>query len=396
MTSIRRLLSGISSSAVTWAARYEVTAPVRQKPTAPIEPVRRGFSDHSDFRSAEEAEHSLLDAYAPNLAGRARKNLDPMGAYTGRSDFQARLPRYQHLLGTNVPPPPARYWEAGRSRAAATEQQASQALGGSGTRPGLTATADLEKAFELAGEDDSVLLYKAQGAEDGRSVIQHPDGSVTDPASPENRLADASAWESAHPELTRTVSLSRNDLELVLAMPEGTARDEILSELASPDTSSPTSGAGAQGDAFMPSLDDLPVESEPTPDAVEASGGFMPSLDDLPSEEPGAQRLSATEDSVPLSHEELEAQLSPTGGLAEGRSPLEVAGLVARRGTPEMQARVASALYEQSQAPDFSAAPAYTHGAALAASASPQATYAFLHHVGEAHLAGFVQSVMQG
>jgi hypothetical protein len=110
MTSIRRLLSGISSSAVTWAARYEVTAPVRQKPTVPIEPVRRGFSDHSDFRSSEEAEHSLLDAYAPNLAGRARRNLDPMGAYTGRSDFQARLPRYQHLLGTNVPPPPARYW----------------------------------------------------------------------------------------------------------------------------------------------------------------------------------------------------------------------------------------------------------------------------------------------
>ncbi|MFL5348526.1 MAG: hypothetical protein ACJ8AT_27335 [Hyalangium sp.] len=400
MTSIRRLLSGISSSAVSWT-RLEITAPIRHKPTAPVEPVRRGFSDHSDFQSAEEAEHSLLDAHAPSLAGRPRRGQDPLGAYTGKSDFQARFPRYQHLLGTNVPPPPHRYWEAARSRAQSSPAQTQQSQD-SRTRPSLTATTDLEKSFELAREDDSVLLYTAQGSEGGRSVIQHPDGSVTDPADQEKRFSNLQEWESAHPDLSRAVSLSRDDLELVMAMPEGSARDEVLTELAqagsapSPeDAFTPSSTAGASADAFMPSLEDLPVASEPEPD-TSASNGFMPSLDDLPgSSEPVAQLLAATEDSVPLSPEELNAQLSPTGELAEGRSPLDVAGLVARRGTPELQARVATALYERSQTPELPQASAYSQGSALAASASTQATSALLQRVGEAHLADFVRSVMQ-
>src|SRR5207253_7299065 len=196
---------------VSWA-RLEITSPIRQKPTAPVEPVRRGFSDHSDFQSSEEAERSLLDAHAPSLAGRPRRGQDPLSAYTGRSDFQARFPRYQHLLGTNVPPPPKRYWEAARARQAPTAQE--QQAEDSGTRPSLTATADLEKSFGLAQEDDSVLLYTGQDAEGGRSVIQHPDGSVTDPTDPEKPFANAQAWESAHPELSRAASLSHNDLDL--------------------------------------------------------------------------------------------------------------------------------------------------------------------------------------
>ncbi|WP_224241855.1 hypothetical protein [Hyalangium gracile] len=394
MSSIRRLLSGISSSAVSWA-RYEVTAPIRHKPTAPVEPVRRGFSDHSDFQSAEEAERSLLDAHAPSLAGRARRNQDPLSAYTGRSDFQARLPRYQHLLGTNIPPPPKRYWEAGRTQSPATPAQQAEQAPGSGTRPGLTATADLEKAFELAGEEDSVLLYSGQDGEGGRSVVQHADGSVTDPEAPEKRFTDASEWEREHTDLSRAATLSRNDVELVLAMPEGEARDEILTELASQDASSELDEAGTTDDAFMPSLDDLPVEGEPEAD-VPGSDAFMPSLDDLPGAgEPMAQLLRATEDSVPLSAEELEAQFGPEGTLAEGRSPLDVASLVARRGTPEMQAQVATAFHERSRTGDVPDAAAWSRGAALAASASPQASYAFLHHVGEAQLADFVRSVMQ-
>lgn len=400
MTSIRRLISGISSSAVGWA-RLEITSPIRQKSTAPVEPVRRGFSDHSDFQSSEEAERSLLDAHAPSLAGRPRRGQDPMGAYTGKSDFQARFPRYQHLLGTNVPPPPNRYWEAARSRAQASPASGAQEHD-SGTRPSLTATTDLEKSFELAQEDDSVRLYAGQGSEGGRSVIQHPDGSVTDPADQEKRFSNLQEWESAHPDLSHAVSLSRDDLELVLAMPEGSSRDEILTELAHAgsepsveDSFTPSSAAGASADAFMPSLDDLPVASEPEPD-TSASTGFMPSLDDLPgSNEPMAQLLAATQDSVPLSPEELDAQLSPTEELAEGHSPLDVAGQVARRGTPEMQSRVATALYERSQTPELPQASAYSRGSALAASASPEATSALLQRVGEAHLADFVRSVMQ-
>jgi len=397
MSSIRRILSGISTAA-TWAARLEVTAPIRHQPTAPVEPVRQGFSDHSDFQSAQEAEHSLLEAHAPNLAGRSRQSSDPMSAYTGHSDFQARLPRYQHLLGTNVPPPPARYWEAGRSRSGSSASQASQTRQDTdtGSRPSLSATTDLEKSFELAGEDDSVLLYTPQEGEGGRSVIQHPDGSLTDPEDPEHRFPDAQAWESAHPELKRAVTLSRDDLELVLAMPEGDARNEILSELANPEPFGASSSDGAAGDAFMPSLDDLPVETDSPPDASAAFDGFMPSLEDLPGGiEPAAQRLADTGDSASVSPEQVEAQLPAPGELAEGQSPLEVAGRVAQQGTPELQARVATELYEKSLAPETPEASAYTRGAALAASGSPQAAQALLQRVGEGSLGDFVRSVMQ-
>jgi hypothetical protein len=396
MSSIRRILSGISTAAA-WATRLEVTAPIRHQPTAPVEPVRRGFSDHSDFQSAQEAESSLLAMHAPNLAGQPRKSFDPMGAYTGRSDFQARPARYHHLLGTNIPAPPARYWEAWRSRSASTPapQEPQAAVSRQSSRaPSLAATADLEKSFELSGEDDSVLLYTPKQGEGGRSVIQHADGSITDPADPENRLANAQEWESAHPELKRAVSLSRDDLELVLAMPEGRSRDEVLSELANPDTLEDADSA--HGDGFVPSLDDLPIEADATPDPETAYNDFMPSLEDLPgSSEPMASLHTAPPGSEPLSPEQLEAQLNPSGELAEGRTPLEVAEQAAQRGTPEMQAQVATVLYEKSQTPGFAEAPAYTRGAALAASGSPQAAHALLQHVGEANLADFVRSVMQ-
>jgi hypothetical protein len=361
-----------------------------------VEPVRRGFSDHSDFQSAEEAEHSLLATHAPNLTGRPRKGFDPLSAYTGHSDFQARIPRYQHLLGTNIPAPPARYWESWRSRSASspTPQEVPQEpqAAVSSRNPSLAAPGDLEKSFEVMGEEDSVLLYTPRSGEGGRSVIQHADGSITDPADPENRLADAQAWESAHPDLKSAVSLSRDDLDLVLAMPEGRSRDEVLSELANTDTLEASSEGG---DGFMPSLDDLPVEAELTQEPEAAFDDFMPSLEDLPgSREPMASLHAAPPDSLPLSPEELEAQLSPSGELAEGRTPLEVAEQAAVRGTSEMQAQVATALYEKSQTPGFSEAPAYTRGAALAASGSPLAAHALLQRVGEANLADFVRSVM--
>ena len=391
MTSIRRLLSGISTSA-TWAARYEVSAPIRQKPTAPVEPVRRGFSDQSDFQSAAEAEGSPLGAHAPNLAGSSRRAREALGVYSGMSDFQSALPRYQHLLGVNIPPPPSRYGPPARYQQAPKAQE--EAPPESASRPGLGATAGLQKAFDRAAEEDQVRLYAAEGPEGGRSVIQHPDGSVTDPQAPESRFESVAAWERANPGLTHAASLSRNDLELVLAMPEGEARDEVLAELASADSAS--EAFGPAGDDFMPSFDDLPVNAEPEA-ATASADAFMPSLDDLPTGGSGpmeAQLEPVGEDRV-LSSEELDALLSPTEPLAEGKQPLDVAVQVAQRGTSEQQARVATALYERSQAPGTSQAPAYQHGAALAGSSSPEATQALLQLVGETRMADFVRTVLQ-
>lgn len=396
MSSIRRILSGIST-ATTWAARLEVTAPIRHQPTAPVEPVRQGFSDHSDFQSSQEAGHSLLEAHAPSLAGRPRKSADPMSAYTGHSDFQARLPRYQHLLGTNVPPPPARYWEAWRGRSGAGAQDSQQARQEplSNRRPSVSATADLEKSFERAGEEDSVLLYTPSEGEGGRSVVQHADGSITDPENPEQRFPDAEAWEKEHPELQRAVTLSRDDLELVLAMPEGEARDEVLSELAHPEPFEGSDSSGAGIDAFMPSLDDLPVGEDLAQEASGGSEGFMPSLEDLPGAELAPQRRVDTEEAAPVPSELLEAALASPGELAEGQSPLALAGQVARQGTPELQAQVATGLYEQSLSPEGTDVAGLRRGAALAASGSPQAAQALLQRIGEGNLGDFVRSVMQ-
>lgn len=392
MSSIRRLLSGISTSA-TWAARYEVSAPIRQKPTAPVEPVRRGFSDQSDFQSSSEAEHSLLGAYAPLLAGSSRQAREAMRVYAGLSDFQAAHPRYQHLLGVNIPPPPSRYAPPARFQSAPAVKE--EAPGESASRRGLTATGDLQQAFDAAGEDERVRLYAAGSAEGGRSVVEHADGSVTDPKVPGSRFEDVAAWERANPGLTHAASLSRNDVELVLAMPEGASRDEVLAELASADSFSASESSGPAADDFMPSFDDLPVSTGP--DEAEASAdAFIPSLEDLPASAEPELALQDTggEDRV-LSAEELDALLLPSGELAEGQRPVDVAAQVAQRGTPEQQTRVATALYARSQPPGASETAAYQQAAALAAAFSPEATQALLQQVGEPGMADFVRTVLQ-
>ncbi|MDC0713959.1 hypothetical protein POL68_36170 [Stigmatella sp. ncwal1] len=390
MSSIRRILSGISSTA--WATRYEALAPIRQAPPAPVAPVQRGFSGQSDFQSAQEVERSPLSAHAPGLAGQPR-NADMLRGYAGLSDFQAALPRYQHLLGTNIPPPPGSHsWGMPGSRSSAA-QASLEPSRGNASAPGLTAPADLEKSAQLAGEEDSVLLYTSEGDAPGRSVVQHADGRVTDPSAPETPFPDAAAWEQANPGLTRALSLSRSDADLVLDMPEGTARDEILSELAS--TFNPSDSAATTGDGFMPSFDDVPTHTEPSADEATADA-FMPSLDDLPGARQAADApLASTDEVLPLSAEEFAGLLSPTGALAEGKDPMEAARQVSSRGTAGQQTQLAMALYEQGQTPGPGEAPPFQRAAALTASAHPEATQALLQQIGEPRLADFVRSVMQ-
>lgn len=107
MTSIRRLIPGLSSL-LTRATSLEVSAPVRQQETMPVEPVRAGFSDQSDFLASVDDVDSPLTAHTPLLAGRAGEPTpEPLRSYTGESDFQAQAPRYGHLLGTAIPSPGA-------------------------------------------------------------------------------------------------------------------------------------------------------------------------------------------------------------------------------------------------------------------------------------------------
>jgi hypothetical protein len=124
MSSIRRVLSGISNSISR--ARLDVeTEPVSpltpREPLLPVAPVRRGFSDQSDFQAEPGDLDSSLAAHAPHLAGRASASSGATGAagasggpspqqlrvFSGESSFESSFesstPRYAQLLGSQFP-----------------------------------------------------------------------------------------------------------------------------------------------------------------------------------------------------------------------------------------------------------------------------------------------------
>ncbi|NNC00055.1 hypothetical protein HI113_39890 [Corallococcus exiguus] len=143
MTSIRRVGSGISTSrAWSISSELEVTAPVQQQPMTPVEPVRRGFSDSSDFRA--DADGDLAGALLEDLgltsdpgaeAGGRASGLEAPEARTallenphlrtfaGESTFEAAAPAYAQRLGTpqmSTPLMQARHFQQAERRAEAS------------------------------------------------------------------------------------------------------------------------------------------------------------------------------------------------------------------------------------------------------------------------------------
>jgi hypothetical protein len=427
MTSIRRLPPGIASS-ITRSTSLEVTAPVRKKEeTAAVEPVRRGFSDQSDFQPGVEDE-SPLYGHAPLLSGRpGAPTPEPLRSYTGASDFQARAPKYGVLLGTNVPPPRSLPRRDGMlDTLPASRLQAQQAA-----RP-TASGAPLEQALALAPPDAQVLFYAGAEGLEGHAVVRHWDGHVTDPNAPTLRYPDTTAWERSHPGHARPTVLSRDDVELVLGTPEGPERDELLAYFApesgeAVDAFEPAMAPAGDG-GFMADLSDLPLP--PAPEellAVLDAGsdtGFVADSADVPSvvvEDAPAMR--ATPEAVPAATPEVvraeplvaeaPAQTAPpvpVVDVREARATVEVqperlrelsasdaldfAQTVARAGTPEQQTQVATALYARSQTPEAGESAAFQRAAALSAAGSPEATQALLTQVGEAHVTAFVRTLL--
>lgn len=420
MTSIRRLPPGIAS-AISRSTSLEVSAPVRQKETVPVEPVRTGFSEESDFQPSADDVDSLLFAHTPLLAGRpGEPTPEPLRSYTGASDFQALAPKYGHLLGTNIPPPGTRSLptQAGPGIRASTLQA------GHAHRP-LLKGATLEQAHALAGPEDQVLRYPGADSFTGHSVVRHADGRITDPSAPRAAYADTAAWERAHPGQGRPTVLSREDVELVLGTPEGPARDELLAYFA-PEGGEPVDSfepSVVLGDdsGFTADLSDLPLPPAPE-DLLSLLDATQPATDFTVQESDAA---AALEDSEPIEVLELEAELEPVAPesvatpapeapfadavtshagvhvpferfneMSTGES-LETARQVAASGSPEQQAQVATALYARGQATSGVDSATYQRAAALAASGSPEATQALLSQVGEANVPAFVRTVMR-
>ena len=119
MSSIRRVLSGISSSISR--ARLDVeTEPVSplapREPLEPIAPVRRGFSDQSDFQAEMDDLDASLIAHTPHLAGHAAPGASgasggptpqQLRVFSGESSFESSFesasPRYAQRLGSQLP-----------------------------------------------------------------------------------------------------------------------------------------------------------------------------------------------------------------------------------------------------------------------------------------------------
>lgn len=109
MTSIRRLIPGLSSS-ISRTLGVGTQKPV--DPIAPresldaVEPVRRGYSDQSDFQPDAGDAGDLLAAHAPLLEGRAGPSMpahQALRVFSGESSFEADPRRYAQRLGSQLP-----------------------------------------------------------------------------------------------------------------------------------------------------------------------------------------------------------------------------------------------------------------------------------------------------
>lgn len=116
MSTIRRVLSGISSSISRARLDVEpgpVTPLTPGEPLQPVAPVRRGFSDESDFQEDLDDVGASLAAHAPHLAGYAAPTQDvaptppQLRVFSGESSFESAFesarPRYAQLLGSQLP-----------------------------------------------------------------------------------------------------------------------------------------------------------------------------------------------------------------------------------------------------------------------------------------------------
>ncbi len=419
MTFIRRLPPGIASP-IARSTSLEVTAPVRkQEETAPVEPVRRGFSDQSEFQADVDGADAPLYAHAPLLSGRpGAPTPEPLRSYTGASDFQARAPRYGYLLGTNVPPPRSLPRRDGLLETLSASQLQAQQSARS-----TTSGATLEQALALAPPDAQVLFYA--GAENlaGHAVVRHWDGHVTDPNAPTLRYPDTTAWERSHPGHERPTVLSREDVELVLATPEGPERDELLAYLA-PEGEGPVDAfepalASGGDTGFMADLSDLPLPPAPEEllSVLDASRdtGFVADSADVPSvvvddapsvqvapdivpepltsEAPAAPVASPSVVEVREAHAAVDVQPERLLAMSANAS-LQLAGDVARSGTPEQRTQVATALYARSQTAAVGEAATFQRAAALSAAGSPEATQALLTQVGASNLTALVGTLL--
>ncbi|MBZ4375284.1 hypothetical protein [Corallococcus sp. AS-1-6] len=260
MTSIRRVGSGISTSrAWSISNELEVTAPVKQEPMTPVEPVRRGFSDESDFKA--DAEGDLAGALLADLGltsdgasseeapeTRAALLENPhLRTFAGESTFEAAAPAYAQRLGlpqASTPLLQARHFQQAERRAEAPAADPS-------LDPSDILSPDAA-AWELQNLDTMPSTVSAQEAEDLLFLLESGDLS----------------------------SLSDEELAAL--------GDDLGVDAPAPDAAGDAEGLEASGamedaDGFLATLEDggpeaLPPDAPPSPPS---SNDFLADADDF-------------------------------------------------------------------------------------------------------------------
>ncbi|MHA7628445.1 hypothetical protein [Corallococcus sp. M7] len=266
MTSIRRVGSGISTSrAWSISNELEVTAPVKQEPMTPVEPVRRGFSDESDFKA--DAEGDLAGALLADLGltsdgassedapeSRAALLENPhLRTFAGESTFEAAGPAYAQRLGlpqSSTPLMQARHFQQAERRAEAPPADPS-------LDPSDILSPDAA-AWELQNLDTMPSTVSAQEAEDLLFLLESGD------------LSSLSDEELA--------ALS-NDLDMEDAAPD--ASD--VSDASGVADGLDAAGAAEDPDGFLATLEDSGPEalSLEAPRSAPSSNDFLADADDF-------------------------------------------------------------------------------------------------------------------
>ncbi|HVG60933.1 MAG TPA: hypothetical protein VNA24_20410 [Hyalangium sp.] len=104
----------------------------------------------------------------------------------------------------------------------------------------------LERAVALSGPRDQILLLDDSRDNSGHALIQHPDGSVTDPNFPQIRYESLGQWQAMNPSYTLVASAPAASVRSALKAPVGPERDAALA------------AAGLQRVADIPVADEGP------------------------------------------------------------------------------------------------------------------------------------------
>ncbi|RKH41618.1 hypothetical protein [Corallococcus llansteffanensis] len=323
MTSIRRVGSGISTSrAHSISSQLEVTAPVRQEPLAPVDPVRRGFSDSSDFQA--DAEGDLAGALLADLglteAGPApRGRASPaspdapesraallensqLRTFAGVSEFEAAAPSYAQLLGTSQPSSSplmqARLFNEGRRTEAVS------------TDPSLDPSDILspdDAAWELQHLDTMPRTVSAQEAEDLLFLLESGDLS---------HLSDEELRA-----LSEDVGAGSADPEQEAAGPEVSEGDFLATlEDSGPEFAALGSMNVPPPDDFLADVNDFTLD---TPEAVEPPPAFAQEASVVVAPEAQLQAEAPVEDVQDADVMDMEQESEPAADTAPPPPPHE-------------------------------------------------------------------------